>query len=164
MAVQKAHASRTAAPHSPWLATLRRYLLFVLGANLVWEVLHLPLYTIWFEDTPEAIAFAVIHCTGGDLLIALSSLTLALVLAGGHGWPAARFAPVAALTILFGVAYTIFSEWLNIVVRQSWAYSEYMPVIPVLDAGLSPVAQWIVIPAGGLWWSRRAGSRREGEP
>lgn len=138
-----------------WIKCLRRYLLFVLAANLVWETLHLPLYTIWFEDSPGAIAFAVVHCTGGDLLIALSSVMLALILIGNGGWPLTRFGPVALLTVLFGVTYTIFSEWLNIVVRKSWAYSEYMPVIPVIDAGLSPVAQWIVIPAVGLWWSRR---------
>jgi hypothetical protein len=138
-----------------WLRVLRRYLLFVLAANLVWETLHLPLYTIWFEDTPRALAFAVVHCTGGDLLIALSSVMLALILIGNGDWPLTRFGPVVLLTTLFGVMYTVFSEWLNIVVRESWAYSEYMPVIPVINAGLSPVAQWIVIPAMGLWWSRR---------
>jgi hypothetical protein len=135
-----------------WLGTLRRYLLFVLAVNLVWETLHLPLYTIWFEDTPGALAFAVVHCTGGDVLIALSSVMLALILVGNNAWPLIRFGPVALLTVLFGVTYTVFSEWLNIVVRKSWAYSEYMSVIPVIDAGLSPVAQWIVIPAVGLWW------------
>lgn len=44
---------------------------------------------------------------------------------------------------------------LNIVVRQSWAYSEMMPVIPVIDAGLSPVAQWIVLPLASFWFARR---------
>jgi len=49
--------------------------------------------------------------------------------------------------IAIGVGYTIFSEWLNIVVRQAWAYRDIMPVVPVLNVGLSPLLQWIVIPA-----------------
>ena len=53
-------------------------------------------------------------------------------------------------------AYTVFSEWLNTEIRGSWAYSELMPVVPVLEAGLSPVAQWIVIPIAAFWWARPA--------
>src|SRR5579862_7006671 len=70
--------------------------------------------------------FAVIHCTGGDILIALASLILALGIAGDRRWPASRYWRVALTTILLGCTYTIFSEWLNVVVRGTWAYSERM--------------------------------------
>lgn len=143
-------------PHiTPWLSTLRRYLLFILGGMFIWEILHLPLYTIWREGTASELVFAVVHCTGGDVLIALSSLVLALMLLGTRDWPSHRYLPVAALTIAFGISYTIFSEWLNIVVRESWAYSDLMPIIPLIDTGLSPVTQWIVVPLIGFWWARR---------
>src|SRR3546814_8854295 len=79
----------------------------------------MTLYTIWREGTWSEIAFAALHCTGGDILIALSSLTLALLLVGNGAWPCERFRPVAVLAIAFGVGYTIFSEWLNVVVRRS---------------------------------------------
>lgn len=147
-----------------WLPTLRRYLLFVAGANLIWETLHLPLYTIWEEGTISELAFAAVHCTGGDILIALSSLVLALVLVGDGGWPERKYGVVAALAMIFGLGYTILSEWLNIVVRQSWAYSEMMPVIPVIDAGLSPIAQWIVLPLAGFWFARRPLRSRSKSP
>lgn len=140
---------------APWLFTLRRYLGFVAAANLTWETAHVPLYTIWRDGTPSEIAFAVIHCAGGDLLISMASLVLALLLVGNNAWPTRAAGPVAVLTITFGVSYTVFSEWLNIVVRKSWAYSELMPVIPLLDTGLSPLAQWIAIPLAAFWWARR---------
>jgi len=54
--------------------------------------------------------------------------------------------------------YTIFSEWLNIVVRASWAYSPLMPVVHLINIGLSPLLQWIVIPAAALYAARRAGT------
>ncbi|MGB7182157.1 MAG: hypothetical protein WBD34_12390 [Burkholderiaceae bacterium] len=142
---------------SSWLHALSRYLLFVTVANLAWEILQLPLYTIWTSADIGDIAFAVIHCTGGDLIIATCTLVLALIFMGSPFWPQQHFYPVAAMTIGLGVAYTVFSEWLNIVVRQSWEYSEIMPVIPILDVGLSPFAQWIVIPLTALNWARRGG-------
>jgi hypothetical protein len=138
-----------------WLRVLRRYMAFVALANLVWEFAHLPLYTIWETGTPFALAFAALHCTGGDLLIALSSVMLALFLVGQSGWPARAHGRVVMLTIVFGLAYTAFSEWLNIEIREAWAYRDLMPVIPVIDAGLSPLLQWIVIPLVAFWWARR---------
>lgn len=149
-------AVMTAAP-THWLVALRAYLLVLAGGNLVWEAAHLPLYTIWRSGTWRENAFAVVHCTGGDLLIGTASLTLALVVAGHAGWPARRFRSVTALAMVFGLAYTAFSEWLNIVIRQSWAYSEHMPVLNVagLELGLSPLAQWIVVPSLGFAWARR---------
>lgn len=131
-----------------WLRGLRAYLAAIAVGNLVWEALQLPLYTIWWTGTPGENAFAVVHCTLGDLLIALSALVLSLVLVGDRNWPAGRFRGVAALAVLLGVAYTTFSEWLNIVVRAAWAYSEYMPVVPVFgfEVGLSPMVQWVAIP------------------
>ena len=57
--------------------------------------------------------------------------------------------------IAFGLAYTVFSEWLNVAVRKSWTYSGLMPVIPPLDTGLSPVLQWIVLPILASWLTQR---------
>src|SRR3546814_18020732 len=77
----------------------------------------------------------------------------ALILAGDPRWPQARFHTVAALAILGGLAYTIFSEWLNTEIRGSWAYADAMPQLPLVGAGLSPLAQWIVVPLLAFWWA-----------
>ena len=138
-----------------WLTALRRYMIVVAISNFVWEFAHIPLYTIATTGTANEILFAIIHCTGGDVLIALSSIFLALFLLGDQSWPTTRLRTVATLTILFGVGYTIFSEWLNVTVRNAWAYSDLMPVIPVIDTGLSPVLQWFIIPLAGFWWALR---------
>lgn len=133
-----------------WLKTLRRYIAFVAAANLVWEFSHMPLYTLWETGSTGEIVFAAVHCTGGDMLIALSTVMLSLFLFGNGAWPAERRGLVIAGTVAFGLAYTVFSEWLNIEIREAWAYRDLMPVIPVLNAGLSPVLQWIVVPLAGF--------------
>ena len=142
-------------PRPDWLNAVRRYIVFAAVAHLVWEFAHVPLYTIWLTGTPGEILFAVVHCTGGDLLITLSTVMLALVLFGTASWPGVGARRVLVGTLIFGVGYTIFSEWLNIEVRQAWAYRDLMPIISVIDAGLTPVLQWLVIPAAGYLWAIR---------
>ena len=50
----------------------------------------------------------------------------------------------------------MFSEWLNVVVRQTWAYSDLMPIVPVIGTGLSPLLQWMAVPLLALHIARRA--------
>ena len=54
------------------------------------------------------------------------------------------------------IAYTVFSEWINVSVLQSWAYSELMPVNPILGTGISPIAQWVFLPPFGRLWARKS--------
>ena len=134
---------------------LRAYLIWTVAAHLVWEIIQLPLYTIWTQETLAYNAFAILHCTAGDVLIAGASLALSLVIAGRAAWPFERFRLVVSLATGIGIGYTIYSEWLNTGVRLAWTYSEWMPVVPVLGTGLSPLMQWLVLPPLGMWACRR---------
>ncbi len=137
-------------------ALLQRYFLASLMGNLAWEVLQLPLYTLWWDGTASEIGFAILHCTGGDMLIAGSCLFAALGLCGWRAWPGRRFAVVALLSILLGLGYTVFSEYLNTVVRQTWAYSPWMPKVPWLGTGVAPLLQWLVVPTAAFMLCRDA--------
>jgi hypothetical protein len=138
---------RTDAPPG-WLPALRRYLGVLAIGNLVWEFLHIPLYTLWSTGTWGEILFATLHCTAGDLLIGLSALTVALLVAARPAWPRERFWRVGVLTIAGGLLYTGLSEWLNVEVRKAWSYSQFMPTVRIagFELGLSPVLQWLVVP------------------
>ena len=48
-----------------------RYLTVVALGNLAWEIMQLPLYTIWASGTWRELVFAVVHCTLGDVLISI---------------------------------------------------------------------------------------------
>ena len=139
------------APHEQlWLGVVRRYLLVSAIANLAWETAQMPLYTLWRSGTRRDIASAILHCTAGDVLIAATAMLLALALLGSPDWPAKSRWRVGVCTVLFGVAYTIYSEYLNTVVRSAWTYTEAMPVLPVVGIGLAPLVQWVAVPAVAL--------------
>jgi phosphatidylglycerophosphate synthase len=135
-----------ASPQPKCLQALRVYLALSLVLNLLWETLHLPLYTIWTTGSVREKAFAVVHCAIGDVMIAGLALVAALAVAGSNGWPIHRARKVFAITLMIGIAYTIYSEWLNTTARQRWAYSPLMPVHPMTGTGLSPFLQWLAVP------------------
>lgn len=137
-----------------WRA-LRAYLPFILAANALWEVAQIPLYTLWKDGTAGEIIFALVHCTAGDLIIAGATVGLALIVNRSWTWPAEGRWPVAATAIVLALSYTIFSEWLNVDVRATWTYTSTMPRLPLLGTGLSPLAQWIIVPLAGFWWTYR---------
>jgi hypothetical protein len=145
--------------HQPrWLAAIRRYLIAASCGNLVWEAAQLPLYTLWHDGTASSITGAMLHCAAGDVVIATIALTGALAVVGRAEWPDQGWFRVAVVALSIGVGYTIFSEYLNTVIRRSWTYAELMPTLPWLGTGLAPAAQWIVVPSAALAFAGRRDS------
>lgn len=128
------------------LLRVRSYLLAMLGLNLAWEIAQLPLYTIWANAPIGAAAGAVVHCTMGDVLIAGAALLIAWLVTGLPRLQASIPMKVAAVAICLGIPFTILSEWRATRVVHSWEYSSWMPVIPWLQVGLTPVLQWFALP------------------
>lgn len=144
-----------------WVLIVLRYVPWFAGLNLLWEAAHVRLYTLWYEATPRYIAFSVLHCTLGDVLIGLAALFTALIAARAGPLAHWRWRRIGVLTALIGLAYTIFSEWMNITWLRSWTYAESMPKLEVagFELGLTPVAQWLVVPPLALYLSRERLSR-----
>ncbi len=137
-----------------WIAA--RYLPWMLALNLAWEAAHVRLYTLWQEAEAAYIAFSIVHCTLGDVLIGIAALVAALTLARAASIAHWSWATIAAITSLAGVAYTIFSEWMNITLFRSWTYTEEMPMLEIagFEIGLTPLAQWLLVPPLALYLGR----------
>jgi hypothetical protein len=130
---------------SDQLRTLGLWSATALTLNFAWEVAQLPLYTIYRDSEPRAIAYALAHCTAGDVLIAACTYLIATAAARTWRWPWQRPLAGVAAAILAGVAYTAFSEWLNVYVRGSWSYTDSMPLLAGI--GVSPLLQWLLLPS-----------------
>ena len=164
-----------------WSFILRRYLPRLALCSLAWEVAQLPLYTLWDEPRLGWIVFALAHCTAGDVAIGAGTLLLALAASRARApaeWPRTR---VGAFMVVFALAYTVASEHINLargncqgglivrfaraseyinLARGNWAYSPWMPLLPWLEVGLAPMAQWIVVPLAAWRWAKRQTSQR----
>jgi hypothetical protein len=118
----------------------------MLALNLVWEIAQIPLYTLWAEGTPGEITFAILHCTGGDVMIAAAALAVAPLMTRSWDWPNQGWARVTLAATLVGLGYTVFSEWLNVDLRQSWTCTAAMPRLPPWGTGLAPFLQSLLLP------------------
>lgn len=135
----------------------KRYLPLLALLNLLWELGQLPLYTIWRDASPAYLAFAVLHCTAGDLVIGAAALALALVATRAGPLGSWRWHTLFVVATVAGVAYTAASEWMNTSLRPAWQYSALMPTVRLggIRIGLSPLLQWLVLPPLALYLSRR---------
>jgi hypothetical protein len=85
------------------------YLALAGAGHLAWETAQLPLYTIWWTGTRREILFALIHCTGGDLLISAAALGLASLIARLSRRPFLGGGMILT-AILLGLSYSVFSD------------------------------------------------------
>jgi hypothetical protein len=145
-----------------WTYIGRRYLPWLAVLNLAWESLQIPMYTIWTQASVSYVAFAIIHCTLGDVLIGFSSLVLALMLGREQGAAQWHWRRIVVLMLLLGPGYTIFSEWLNTTLFR-WSYSDLMPTFEFagIEIGLSPLFQWLLLPPLALFLARRNHDARQ---
>lgn len=127
--------------------------------HLLWETLQLPLYTIWQRAPAKELAYAVAHCTAGDLLIAAATLLGAMLAVRPERNSMPGYRNTATLAIALGIAYAAGSEWFNTNANVSldWSYSRAMPT--AWGIGLSPLQQWLLVPAIAYGWAHRLGAR-----
>ena len=121
-----------------------QYLVWIMILMLVWEIAQLPLYTLWRTAGWRDQIVSVLHCTAGDIAIALTALIFS-VLVTNRSWPATEKSSMLICLIGLGVGYTIYSEWSNLA-RGAWAYTERMPTLPLFGTGLAPLLQWLLLP------------------
>jgi len=117
-------------------------LAFVL--NLTWEIAHVRLYTIWAAADGMSVAWALLHCSLGDVVIALAMFTLAGIALWRADWPASRPWAGGAMAVIGAMVITAWSEWYNVYRTGAWSYTSDMPTI--YGVGLSPLLQWLIIP------------------
>ena len=141
--------STCSSAHGPLLPWVLLAIGLAAIGHFLWEAIQLPLYTLWRTGTPREIAFALFHCTGGDILITAATFVGAAALARAFRWPLFGW-HMALAAVILGAAYTILSEWLNVEIRRSWSYTAAMPVLPWLGTGLTPLLQWLIVPGLAL--------------
>lgn len=117
-------------------------LAFVL--NLAWEITQVRLYSIWDAADGMSVALALLHCTLGDVMIALAMFALTGMVLRRVDWPASRPWTGGAIVVIGALAFTVWSEWYNVYRAGNWGYTASMPM--TFGIGLTPLLQWLIVP------------------
>jgi hypothetical protein len=116
--------------------------------NLLWENLQAPLYAGFVSFLQHF--WICFRATWGDLLFMSVIYAAIALIHRDFYWLVDRAAYAQAATwiiaILMGILLAANFELWAVYVDNRWQYSASMPLIPVLQIGLTPVLQMIFIP------------------
>lgn len=117
--------------------------------HLIWENAQAPLYA-GFESFAQHFGACLYATATGDMIfmgVIYISLAGAFSEADWLRRPGLLRHPATwILPLMVGALLAASFELWAIHVEQRWVYGELMPVIPVLQIGLSPLVQMLVIP------------------
>lgn len=112
--------------------------------NYVWEVVQAPLYV-----GMEGWSTAWLHCfiaSLGDGVLVWVILVIGWVTFRRFDWYVYPNRRAFSLMVATGVCIGVGVEWVAVNVLGRWAYTVNMPLLPIVEVGLVPVLQMILLP------------------
>ena len=117
-------------------------LAFVL--DFLWEMAQMPLFKN-MPFTGRTTLFCALATIADCIMVLLLYLGFGLIYKDPMWFRKPDILPVLFLIIAGGVG-AVLAERQHLF-EGNWAYNSYMPLVPVVDVGLSPILQFMVLPA-----------------
>ena len=111
--------------------------------NFAWELAQMPLYDS-SSFTINHVAFCALGSVADALMVLLLYFGLAFIFKNPH-WIFPLKRERVVIVVLTGGIGAVLSEIRHLSLGN-WAYSDLMPLIPILNVGLSPVLQFMILP------------------
>ena len=150
-----ATAASSPAERSLWSVPEVTVAFLSFALHFVWEFIQVPTYAGMAEMNHWDGVKVCTSATVGDVGFALTAFWATSAASRSRQWIAAPRVWQIALFVAVGIGLTVGFEYYYTEVSNRWSYSELMPLAPPLGTGLSPLAQWIVIPLLVVSLSRR---------
>jgi hypothetical protein len=125
---------------------------FAFLSNLVWELIHSPLYITNIEI--HSFVGALFIMCFRDALIIIFMYWIICLETRTWNWLASLQKHIILISVV-GILISYAIEMKNVYFLQLWSYNQYMPIIPILHVGLTPVLQMIVTPIFTFWISKK---------
>jgi len=120
----------------------------VAGAlHLVWEGMHVSLYGGYETLTRLPITF---YATIGDVGYTIGAVLLAALFKGNFRWLSAPSMRDLAGLAVMGALIALFVEYKALALGR-WFYLDAMPMIPILNVGLTPILQMMILLPFSVW-------------
>lgn len=111
--------------------------------NFVWELAQGPLYE-GFEYDLKHISFCALASIADMLMVFILLFAFGLIHKNVF-WVKNMDVNVVLLLAFVGFSGAILAEVLH-TMRGDWSYADTMPLLPVVDVGISPVLQFTILP------------------
>jgi len=113
-------------------------------SNFAWEVIQMPLY----KDAAlslQSVAFCGLASVADAIMVLLIYFCFALL----YKKPLwiEEFTPSRILFLMIVGAIGAIASEMRHVSAGNWAYDESMPLLPIVDVGLAPLLQFMLLPA-----------------
>ena len=110
--------------------------------SILWENLHFSLYSNYAEWM-EQIYFLL--CAFGDALLIFMVYFLVAVIFRNTGWLNHFTTAEITTTLIISAVVSVLAEKIALFMNW-WQYSDQMPLVPILDIGLSPFLAIVLLP------------------
>lgn len=111
--------------------------------NFAWELIQIPLYIPSLYSF-EHIAFCALASLADVIMVLLLYFGFALIFRNPLWMQHLRWKRIV-MVILTGGTGAVLAEIRHLSLG-TWAYSDSMPIIPVINVGISPVLQFMILP------------------
>lgn len=142
-------------PFTARVRILAIFILFTFLFHFSWEILQAPLFARMPVMSHWEATLVCLRATIGDIGIALAAFSAGALLDRNVAWFLRPSAGALVGYLAVGVLFTTVFEWHAVYWANRWAYSNLMPVVPLLGIGASPLLQWLLIPPVALHFLRR---------
>lgn len=131
--------------------------------NEIWEMAQMSFYTQTAGHSWRRTLGLCTRAALGDVEIIMGIYAVGSLAAGDPGWGLrGRWNIYATVTVL-GLACGALVEHVGLAAGR-WSYTESMPVVSALDAGLWPLLQMTLLPpltfVFARWWTDRRSTKR----
>lgn len=121
--------------------------------HFVWETSHVGLYTGYEHITRLPIT---LYATLGDVAYVLIAVFAVALFKRSLAWLDAPSQKDIIFLGTVGLLIALFVEYKGLMLGR-WVYTEAMPIIPLLNVGLSPLLQMTMLVPLSVWLSARMG-------
>lgn len=130
----------------------KRYVLTIILAafllNAVWEILQIPLY-VEGVYTWSHILFCLLASVADAIMVLLIYFGFGMIYKNALWIQNLNTSRIAFLVLAGGIG-AILAETRHLSIG-TWSYAESMPIIPIVNVGLSPVLQFMILPLLIYW-------------
>ena len=124
--------------------TIARLVAVVLPLYFVWEMLQAPAFTGMPKGWLAASGVCALAAAGDGVIVLAIFAVLALAFRDVRWFVPPRPGRIAVL-ILLGVSIQVAVEWVMVYRLGRWGYQPSQPLVPLLDVGILPFLQPIVL-------------------